>query len=477
MIEGIKEFLKQECKLIPDRPLLVGVSGGPDSLCLAHLLSSFGYNLVIAHLNHGLREEAGADSEVVRDFAKARNIPFRYGQEDVNAFSESTSTSTEEAARILRYRFLFKEAKLAHAQAVVVGHNADDLVESVVMHLLRGAGISGLIGMRPQAFIAEWSIEIPIVRPLLNTWRTEILTYCDEYNLKPVFDKSNEDTMYFRNRIRQELIPELETYNPQFRKVAWRMSQTLAADQAVLAAEIEKAWLVCSAEIGIGFISLSSAEFLVQPLGIKRGIIRKAFGILRPGLRNIDFGAVERAQEFVTRPTRTKKQDLIAGLRIQIEDELVFIATWEADLPSSEWPKIQKEGLLLNFPAAVELSSDWCLSSDYLDDAKIAKKEANDNSNPFIAWLDADELDPPLLVRSRQPGDRFKPFGMEGHSIKLAEFFINVKIARRARDTWPIVFSKDEIVWVPGFRIGHEFRLKSSTQKVVKFNLKRVDIK
>jgi len=195
--------------------------------------------LVIAHLDHGIREEAKADAKVVQDFADERKLPFRLRQVDVNSYSDSKGLSTEEAARILRYRFLFEAAKSAQAQAVVVGHNADDQVESVVMHLLRGAGISGLKGMLPYTINSEWSDEIPLVRPLLNTWRKEIMTYCSDNDIEPVFDISNEDTTYFRNRLRQKLIPELETYNPQFRKVIWRMSQTLAGDQEVLIVAIE----------------------------------------------------------------------------------------------------------------------------------------------------------------------------------------------------------------------------------------------
>ncbi|MBW8010836.1 MAG: tRNA lysidine(34) synthetase TilS [Chloroflexi bacterium] len=474
MFEDMKEFLTEECMLKLEKPLLVGVSGGPDSLCLAHMLSSLGFSLVIAHLNHGIRKEARSDSETVRKFSVKLNKPFRLGQEDVKAYSDANSISIEEAARILRYRFLFQEAKLANAQAVVVGHNADDQVESIVMHLLRGAGISGLKGMQPHILLSEWSTEISLVRPLLNTWRQEILTYCSYHDLEPVFDRSNQDTTYFRNRIRQKLIPELESYNPQFRKVIWRMSQTLAADQVVLAAATEDAWKICAPELGEGFVSFSAPNFLTQSLGLQRGIVRKAFTYLRPGLRDIDFGAVERALEFVSQPTKTKQQDLIAGLRIQIEGKRVFLAAWEADLPSSDWPIIPEESLLFDVPAILEFGDKWRLVADYAADVELAKQEAYANTDPFIAWLSADKFEFPLSVRRRQPGDRFQPLGMDGHSIKLAKYFINVKIPRRARGAWPVIFFKDEILWVPGFRIGHDFRLTDSTQQVVKLSLEKI---
>ena len=224
---------------------------------------------------------------------------------------------------------------------------------------------------------------------------------------------------------------------------------------------------------GDGFVSFSTIEFLKLSPGLQRGIVRKSFGILRPGLRDINFGAVERAIGFVARPTKTKQQDLIAGVGIRIEGKRVFLAAWEADLPNLGWPQLPEEKLSFEVPESLEFGDGWRLTAEYSNDLEKSRQAAYANSNPFLAWVDIDELNSPMLVRKRKSGDRFHPLGMDGHSIKLADFFINVKIPSRAREAWPLIIFEDDIVWVPGYRIGHNFRLRSSTRKVGKLKLER----
>jgi tRNA(Ile)-lysidine synthase len=240
-LERIRSLLESECGLQSEKPVLVGVSGGPDSLCLADVLESLGYSLVIAHFNHQLRPQAGDDARVVEEFAGKRGIPFVLGSEKVGEFAESHHLSLEEAARICRYRFLFSQAEAAGAQAVAVAHNADDQVETVLMHLLRGSGLSGLRGMPYRSLTTEWSSTIPLVRPLLGVWREEINEYCAVRQLQPVTDLSNQDTTFYRNRLRHELVPYLQHYNPQAKERIWKMANVLAADYEVLEAQVEAA--------------------------------------------------------------------------------------------------------------------------------------------------------------------------------------------------------------------------------------------
>ena len=212
MLDHIQSTLERDCQILPDKQILVGVSGGADSLCLLDILIRLGYPVLVAHFNHLLRPEASDDARAVEGIADMLKVPLVLGEGSANDYAQEHNLSIEESARNLRYRFLFKRAEIHDAKAVAVAHNADDQVETVLMHLLRGAGLDGLTGMPYRALPNPWSETIPLVRPLLGIWRTEIETYCTERELNPVIDRSNIDTTFFRNRLRHELIPELDTY-------------------------------------------------------------------------------------------------------------------------------------------------------------------------------------------------------------------------------------------------------------------------
>ncbi|MCJ7625136.1 MAG: tRNA lysidine(34) synthetase TilS, partial [Anaerolineaceae bacterium] len=213
----MNRIIREECKLQGDQPILVGVSGGPDSLCLLDVLDRMQYSLIIAHFDHNLRSNSGKEAQIVKKISIARNLPFVHDKKDVLRFAAEENLSIEEAARITRYRFLFEQAKKFSAQAIAVGHTADDQVETVLMHLLRGTGLSGLTGMTYRSHLTKWDPEIPVVRPLIGIWKEEILSYCFERNIKPVIDESNQDVKYLRNRLRHELMPYLERYNPKIK--------------------------------------------------------------------------------------------------------------------------------------------------------------------------------------------------------------------------------------------------------------------
>ncbi|MEA3351363.1 MAG: tRNA lysidine(34) synthetase TilS, partial [Chloroflexota bacterium] len=312
------ETTLNKCSLNPNKPILVGLSGGPDSLCLIDTLHRKGYALIAAHLNHQLRPEADTDAHEARCIAETRALPFILEQKNVGAHAETNNLSIEEAARTLRYNFLFEQAHAHGAQAVAVGHNADDQVETVLMHLLRGAGLAGLKGMRAYMLPNSWSDSVALVRPLLNVWRDEILAYCQKYDLEAVFDRSNLDTTYFRNRLRHVLIPYLDEYVPGLRERLRQMAEILAGDHAVLERVVHAAWDICIDTQGDGFVAFDARKLAHQPLGVRRRLIRRAVAALRPDLRDLSFDAVERALAALEPPSR--KMDLALGLQAFVED-------------------------------------------------------------------------------------------------------------------------------------------------------------
>ena len=171
---SITLIIKDECKLIPDRPVLLGVSGGPDSLTLLVILARSGYPIIAAHFDHKLRKESGAEAEYVRGLSENLGVPFLSGSTDVALLAKAKKWSLEEAARFARYTFLFQEARRVNAQAVAVAHTADDQIETVLMHILRGTGLTGLKGMAYRSSPNEWDDQIPLIRPLLEIGRAHV---------------------------------------------------------------------------------------------------------------------------------------------------------------------------------------------------------------------------------------------------------------------------------------------------------------
>ncbi|HNT23264.1 MAG TPA: tRNA lysidine(34) synthetase TilS [Anaerolineales bacterium] len=474
MLKVVRQVLQNECALDAGRPLVVGVSGGPDSLCLLDLLRRAGYQPVVAHLNHGLRAEAAQDADSVAGVAARLGLPYVQAQVDTPAYAEANALSIEEAARILRYQFLFEQAHQHHAQAVAVGHTADDQVETVLMHLLRGAGLAGLKGMVYRLLPNPWSADIALLRPLLGIWRSQIVEYCEDHDLQPVLDRSNLDTTYFRNRLRHELIPYLEGYQPRLRSSLARMAEVLAGEEQVLQSVVETAWQQCVLRQGAGYVVFDRQILAGFGPGVQRRLLRKAIEVHRPGLRDIDFEDVERGLAFLAAPPQTNQVDLVAGLGLFLEQGCLWLAAWEADLPNGHWPALEPgQTLAFEVPGVLALPGGWSLQSELVENTALAYRQALENGDPFQAWMDADALELPLILRSRQRGDRFQPLGMAGRVAKLSDIMINLKLPRRARRTWPLMCSGQDIAWLPGYRLGHGARVQPTTRRIAHLHLYR----
>ncbi|MCL4260075.1 MAG: tRNA lysidine(34) synthetase TilS, partial [Anaerolineales bacterium] len=276
MIEHIESILRERCGLIKEAPIVAGISGGPDSLCLLNVLHSAGYRVIVAHFNHMLRPDADADADLVERIAARLNLKWVIGKGDVRQYAGAQKMSIEEAARMMRYQFLMEQARRNDAQAVAVGHTADDQVETVLMNFLRGAGLTGLKGMLYRATIRAFDDEIPIVRPLLDVWREETIVYCAESGLHPRYDPTNASLDFFRNRLRHALIPTLETYNPRFREALWRMSRALTDDYEILSRALDEDWKQTVAQEAKDFIAFNASALEMRPAGLRRNLIRRA---------------------------------------------------------------------------------------------------------------------------------------------------------------------------------------------------------
>lgn len=475
MLENIESILSDKCGLTPDRPVIAAVSGGPDSLCMMNVLRKAGYRLIVAHFNHKLRHDADADANVVEQTAARLNLASVIQSGDVRAFADAEKLSIEEAARIMRYRFLMEQAHQFRAQAVAVGHTADDQVETVLMHFIRGAGLAGLKGMNYRTIIKMFDPEIPVIRPLLDMWREETVVYCAANGFRPRNDPSNASLDFLRNRLRHLLIPTLESYNPRFRETLWRTSRSLSADYELLSELLDKAGKESIIQATGSFIAFDSAALNKQTVGVQRHLIRRAMEQLRPGNADVNYDSLERAATFIRDAKPGARENLPGDVHLLREGILIYVVAGDVTLPIDRWPQMPEDGntITVKVPGSVELSGGWKLNCERWNITSLAMQQARSNDDPYQVWLDAKGISDALELRVRHDGDRFAPLGMDGHEIKLSDFFINVKLPQRARGRWPLLCVGEKIVWVPGYRPAHPFRLKDTSRQVLYISLTR----
>lgn len=477
----------------PGETLVVGVSGGADSLCLLHVLRElqpqWGYRLLVGHLHHSLRGEAAAeDAAFVEATCQAWGIPVTVAQVDVAALAREARLSVEEAGRQARYAFLGSLAAGLGGRVVAVAHNADDQVETVLMHWLRGAGLAGLRGMLPKVELGDLRLEgvwdrlwpraegVTVVRPLLSVTRAEVEAYCGHVGLTPRFDLSNLDTTYFRNRLRHELLPFLETYNPRIREVLRRSAEVMADDYAYLRERTLRTWKEVVQEEGAEHIALDLGRFLALPPSLQRGLLREAIRRLRRSLRNINWVHVERALWGARQGPTGTQITLATGLALTKGYDVLWVGE-EGSSPPSPW----EEGPLLEGPLALSdeegevgiPGTRWRVRVRTVEAPVPGDLLAAAREDRWRAFLDVEALQRPLVLRPRRPGDRFHPSGMGGASVLVREFLINVKMPRQVRDRWPLLVSGGDIAWVVGWRVDERFLVTPATRRAVEVCLRR----
>jgi len=462
--------LHEYCLVKPGDLLLVGVSGGADSICLLDNLQKAGIKLIVANYNHRLRPEADSDSEFVKQVANARGLEFIQGSGDVAQFAKQAHKTIEEAARICRYGFLFEQAVKRKATAVAVGHTADDQVETILMHLLRGCGLEGLQGMQP-CIKTDFNQDIYLVRPLLFMWREEVINYCHKNTLSYVEDSSNSNTRYFRNQIRKELIPNLQKYNPNIKKHFINLGKIVTGDLEHFLQESRENFNACLLNENRNFIQLSLNEVLKYSISQERRVIQIALKELLPLGYETNFEQIEEVINFIQHPNQGKHLELVSHLEISIEGNCLYFHKKGAQLPDYSWPMIDREfHFNVNEPGELKISTKWVIKTEFVPMANI--KLPNYSGQLLnVAFIDADKVNNDLLVRTQKPGDRYASLGLMGKSQKLSDFWINNKVPKRFRLTWPLILCEDQIIWIPGFQPSHDQRITDETKKVIKIEM------
>ncbi len=471
----IKKTAREKCLLDKDRPVLVGVSGGADSLALMDGLHRLGYPMAVAHLDHALRLESAADADFVRRKAAELGVPFVMARVDVREVAEKEKLSIEEAARNVRYRFLFEQARLSNAQAVAVAHHADDQVETVLMHFIRGAALSGLSGMPFRRLLPVWDAQIPVVRPLLELWREDIEAYIREIGWEPREDLSNADTTYFRNHLRHELIPELTATNPRFKEVILRMADVLGAEDNLLTNLAEDAWNSCYIEDSPERVVLNLRMFIKLETALQRRVLRRAVALLRPDLRDIGFEVIERGLDFIADPSASRQIDLAAQLNLVVLGDQLLVKPWSAALPDDDWSLLPEPDFQAQLMPgdSVALANGWTLTLTNREyDPEVDFSDMK-NLTADEAWLDAADMVLPLIVRGIRPGEQWQPLGMTGHSQKMSDFFVNEKVPQHLRSRWPVICTQWGVAWVAGLRPAEPYKVRPDTQRIICLRLVR----
>lgn len=461
--KAVKSILIQS-GIGPESKVLIGVSGGPDSLALLHIMRDFMARgcLWVAHVNHGLRPEADDEAAFVARTADGWGLEFRSEKVDVARLAQSQGWSVEEAGRNARYQFMANVAGEFQAEAVVVAHNADDQAETVLLHLLRGSGLTGLRGMRPESSLPG-APSIKLVRPFLTTTREEIEAYCLSHELQPILDSSNSDPAYLRNRLRNELLPLLDDFNPQVKQHLRQLAELVAADEAYLDQQSEQAWQDIVRKQGVDWLRLDRDKWRSLPLSMRRRTLRRALAELRPSLSDISFRTIDLAGQIGMEKETGAEATLPGGVSLRLEYEQILLAI-DLEQVELDMPQLAPgKSLTLPIPGSVVLDGDWQLTAK-VSDVELA--EVRNNRDPWLAYFDIGQ-EPLLTVRSRTPGELFQPLGMKGRSAAVQDVMVNRKLPAGQRDRWPIVAAEEHLLWLVGLQMDERGKVSELSRRIV----------
>jgi tRNA(Ile)-lysidine synthase len=503
----VLDFIQRYSLISRKEIAVVGISGGADSVCLLHVLTKWrrglGIRLHIAHLNHQLRgAESEADAEYVSNLAGSLGIPSTIDRQDVAAYRTERKCSIEEAARELRYAFLARVAREVGAHRIAVGHTRDDQVETILMHILRGTGITGLCGLAPCSPMAYDSqgtslrasslslrakrSNLLVIRPLLDITREETASYCQEHQLDPRIDSSNLSPSFFRNRLRLHLLPLLRQYNPSVDQALLRLADIAKEDNAFIEQQTSGVWDEVARQEN-NTVYLDKKQIASLPLALQRHLLRVAVTKLAGDVRDIEASHIEAARSLLNKPA-SKRISLPHGLICHGGyNELVItrlpsvIATSHSVLASearqSQLPPCPFPPLPGEFPLKVPgktVCPGWKVIASVVRErvaspssrGTLGTGERTCQSN-LVAHFDFHKTGTALFVRQRQPGDRFQPLGMSMPK-KLYEFMVDAKIPRSWRSHIPIVCSPQQIIWVVGWRIDDRVKTAEASKKIIR---------
>lgn len=437
MKEQIQQYIIQHQLLSGEKPVVVGISGGADSVALLHILVSLGYKCIAAHCNFNLRgDESFRDEQFTIDFTKRLQVPLCKISFETNKYAQENRLSVEMAARELRYRWFEELLNTYDADAVAVAHHRDDSVETLLINLTRGSGLTGLTGIKPK--------NGNVVRPLLCVSREDIYAYIENNGLEYVTDSSNSSDIYTRNFIRLKVIPLLEEINPSVKASLARTANHLYDASLIYNHSIEEARKVIiqnnrlSISVLLSFPAPATILYeMLKPYGFSRTVCESIFTVLDKDSGKIFYSSTHRLLK--------DRSDLLIDV-LSGEDNRAYLINLEddnVDLPVELKPEI------------VVIKEDYQIEKD--------KK---------FAYFDFDKLSFPLVLRHWQEGDWFVPFGMKGKK-KISDYFSDKKFSLFDKEKTWLLCSGQDVIWIVGERTDNRYRIEKTTKRVLK--LKFID--
>ncbi|MGE5614003.1 MAG: tRNA lysidine(34) synthetase TilS [Bacillota bacterium] len=445
--------------------VLVGVSGGPDSVCLLHLLKSFSktlqFEMHAVHVNHMLRaEEAGADEVYTANLCREMGVNLDIVRIDIAAMAKEKGISLEEAGRIARYNEFSRHAESVGASKIAVAHNRNDQAETVMMNILRGTGTAGLAGMDFRRG--------NIIRPLLNVSREEIERYCSELGLSPRTDSSNLTQCYTRNKIRLGLFPYIEeNFKTDMIESLNRLSTNASIDNNYLERQSLAAYEDALQYKESGLVALGVGQLRELDPAILGRVLKLALKDAAGRFRDVGSVHYGMLAELVRKGRTGMSAELPGGIGAAVSYGVLKI--FDADIRETGGRQREKTefSYKLEIPGTTLVP---CLNSEVrttVEDAINIDKSGVMEYNPLVRFFDYDKLKEGIYIRNRRNGDIFKPFRSTG-TKKLKEFFIDGKIPREQRDSIPLICKGNEVVWVVGYKTSDKFKLTENTKSVLK---------
>ena len=429
--------------------VLAGVSGGPDSIALLHLLDScrdrYGFELFVVHVNHRLRPEADGEAQYVQQFCEQKQIPFRLFDEDVAGYAKQHGMSLEQAGHEVRHTCFRKAAEAWNITKLALGHHGDDRAESVLLHLVQGCGLDGLTAMPPKD---GW-----LIRPFAFLQKKDLVQYCEQHSLQYFTDATNLEPGCLRNQIRLEVLPQLKAYNPQITESLLRLQESCGADADYLEQYTETLWHQ------YGSREAEQAVFPAdvlreQHIAMQRRILRCIYRQVRGSEQNLSFGQTEQMRQIAM--TNDGSQEL------HLADGLLFVREYNRLCVTKKLEKTSDYQYLWNTEQELFVPESECVFKAELD-------LTSETAGAEVLDVDYSRISLPLTIRNRKPCDVLKmPFGRK----KLKDFFIDKKIPASRRDRIPVVLSGSEIIWIPGYYKADCVRISDETEQICRLSCK-----
>jgi tRNA(Ile)-lysidine synthase len=459
LLQRVQQTIRDYRMVENGHVVLVAVSGGPDSMAMLHALCQlrehYGIQLFIAHLNHQMRPSADQDALFVEAVAHDLGIAHIHESIDVPAYRHRHRLSPEDAARRVRYTFLRTAATRVAAHRIAVGHTADDQAETVLFRLLRGSGLRGLCGIPP--------VRQPIIRPLIQVHRHDIMDYLRTHRIPFREDPSNQQRRYARNRIRLELLPHLQkSYNPRLVQALSATAQLLAADEAALQEVARERFDAARLSATPDQVHLRLA--MIRPLlpALQRRVLRRALAEVMGGLQGVTHSHLANILALLRTDVGTKWLALPGGVVVERRYDVLIIYRQAPPAAVCVDHPVHLPGV-----CSIEALGVTMVSEVVPGGAAITAFPTGD-----VAWLDADQVGRELRVRTRRAGDRFQPLGSP-YTKKLKAFLIDAKVPRAERDRLPLLVTSAGIAWVAGVRPAEWAKVTPATRAIIRLRLIR----